>query len=172
MSIALTFTGKEILDTPIVGPDGAVHYTTSSTHGFRGRKVTTITAASGLVGCINWREEVFVINGQEWSWSKVRSRSGFFKLSYEWHWNERSYKLEYHDMNKSLLATPTSGNVADTVQFHPYHPHLFHANERATILFPHQMQDEVERMFLLMAILQTDVQQQDAARAAAAHAAA
>ncbi|KAF7367068.1 hypothetical protein MSAN_00966200 [Mycena sanguinolenta] len=152
MSTALTFIDRKILDSPVIGPEGAVHYTTSTTHGFRGRKVTTITAASGL-----------------WSWNKVRSRSmGFFNPSYEWNWGKRSYQLKYHDSHKTLLATPTSGNTADTVQFRPYNPHLLRDNERAIIFFPHQMQDEVERMFLLMAILQTDIRRQDAARAAAA----
>ncbi|KAJ6462595.1 hypothetical protein C8R45DRAFT_1027125 [Mycena sanguinolenta] len=172
MSTALTFIDRRLLETPVIGPEGAVHYTTSTTRGFGGRKVTTITAASGLVGFIDWRKKVFVINDLQWSWSKVRSRSGFFNPSYEWNWGKRSYNLKYHDSHRSLLATPTSGDVADTVQFRPYRPHLFRDNERAIIFFPHQLQDEVERMFLLMAILQTDIHRQDAARAASAAAAA
>ncbi|KAJ6470887.1 hypothetical protein C8R45DRAFT_1014858 [Mycena sanguinolenta] len=169
MTTVLTFIDKKLLDTPVVGDEGAVHYTTSTTKGLMGRKVTTITAASGLVGYINWREKIFVINGLEWSWSQLRSRSsGFFEPLYQWQWGDKSYKLEYHDMHRSLLATPSSGNVADTVRFTPYHPHLMRDNEKAIIHFPNQVQDEAERMFLLMAILQTDIHRQDAAAAAAA----
>jgi hypothetical protein len=47
------------------------------------------------------------------------------------------------------------------VRFTPYRPHLLHANERATIYLPHQMQDEIERMFLLMVVLQTEMKRQD-----------
>ena len=56
------------------------------------------------------------------------------------------------------------GSVADTVRFTTHHAHLLHDNERAAIYFPYQMQDEIERMFLLMAILQTEIHRQDAVR--------
>lgn len=76
MSLALTFVDQNLLDSPLVGGEGAVHYTTSTTSGFRGRKVTTIMAASGLVGVINWREKKFVINGVQREWDDLKSRSG------------------------------------------------------------------------------------------------
>lgn len=47
------------------------------------------------------------------------------------------------------------------MRFTPYHPHAFHDNERAVIYFPLQMQDEIERMFLLMAVLETETQRLD-----------
>ncbi|KAF8188919.1 hypothetical protein K438DRAFT_1936231 [Mycena galopus ATCC 62051] len=169
MSLALTFVDKKLSDTPVVDAEGAVHYTTSSTRGFGGRKITTVTAASGLVGLINWREKAFVINGTHRKWDDLRSRSGgILDPTYQWNWGNTPYLLKYHDSHKELLATPAVGNVADTVRFTTYHPRLFHDSERAIIYFPHQMQDEVERMFLLMAILQTEIHRQDAAAAAAA----
>ncbi|KAJ6462637.1 hypothetical protein C8R47DRAFT_1202155 [Mycena vitilis] len=58
-------------------------------------------------------------------------------------------------------ATPTTANVALTVRFTPYHSHLLHDNERAVLYLPQQMQDEIERMFLLMAILHTEMHRQD-----------
>jgi hypothetical protein len=61
MSIPLTFADKRLVETVLVGPDGGVHYTTTSTRGFGGRKLTTITAASGLTGFINWREKALVL---------------------------------------------------------------------------------------------------------------
>lgn len=82
MSVALTFTDKKIIDTALVDPTGAVHYTTSTTSGLMGRKMTTISAASGLVGFINWREKVFVINGVRQSWEDLKHRSnGIFSGS-------------------------------------------------------------------------------------------
>ncbi|KAJ7205685.1 hypothetical protein B0H12DRAFT_1330420 [Mycena haematopus] len=63
MSLALTFTNKHISDSPIVGPDGIAHNRTTTTSGLIERKVTTVTAASGLVGSINWRENAFEIGG-------------------------------------------------------------------------------------------------------------
>jgi hypothetical protein len=78
MSIPLTFVDKKLLETSAVGPDGAVHYNLTTTRGFRGRKITTITAASGLVGYINWREKVFVINGVEEAWNHLKEHSGGF----------------------------------------------------------------------------------------------
>jgi hypothetical protein len=79
MSLALTFADKRLLRTSLVGPDGGVHYTTTTTHGWRGRKVTTVSAASGLVGFIDWHKKVFEINGVQRKWDELKSRSnGFF----------------------------------------------------------------------------------------------
>lgn len=74
MSTALTFVEKKLLESPVIA-DGTVHYTTSTTTGFRGRKITTITAASGLVGMINWREKTFVINGVQRKWDDLKRHS-------------------------------------------------------------------------------------------------
>lgn len=60
-----------------------------------------------------------------------------------------------------MKATPSSDNGAGTVRFTPFHQHLLKDNERAAIYFPLQMQDEIERMFVLMAILQTETHRQD-----------
>ncbi|KAJ7348056.1 hypothetical protein DFH08DRAFT_960413 [Mycena albidolilacea] len=171
MAIALTFVDKKLLDTTVVGPDGGVRYTTTTTSGFRGRKITTISAASGLTGYINWREHVFVINGVQREWDSLKSRSGgIFSSEREWSWGNRPFHLKYHDSHKELLATPTTGNPADTVRFTTYHSHLLHDSERAAIYFPHQMVDEIERMFLLMAILQTEMHRQDVKAAASRNA--
>ncbi|KAJ7144124.1 hypothetical protein C8R44DRAFT_973794 [Mycena epipterygia] len=165
MSIALTFVDQKLLDSPLVGAEGAVYYTTSTTSGFRGRKVTTIMATSGLVGVINWREKMFIINGVQHDWDDLKSRSGgIFSSERDWNWGNRPYNLKYHDSHKELLATPNFGSAAGTVRFTTYRPHLLHGNEPAVIYFPHQMQDELERMFLLMAILQTEMHRQDNAR--------
>jgi hypothetical protein len=47
------------------------------------------------------------------------------------------------------------------VRFTTFQSHLFHDNERAILYFPDQMQDETERMFIMMAILQTEIHRQD-----------
>ncbi|KAJ7657197.1 hypothetical protein DFH06DRAFT_1297888 [Mycena polygramma] len=162
MSIPLTFVDRKLLDTALVDPNGAVHYTTSTTKGLIHRKVTTITAASGLVGFLDWHEEAFVINGVQREVKHLKSRAGvIFSSEREWNWGNKPYKLKYHDFHKELLATPITGNVELTVRFKAYHPHLFKGNEGAIIYFPHQMQDEIERMFLLMAILETETHRQD-----------
>ncbi|KAJ7450219.1 hypothetical protein FB451DRAFT_1566702 [Mycena latifolia] len=173
MSLALTFGDKKLLDSPILGPDGAVCYTTSTTHGFRGRKITTIMTASGLVGIINWREKTFTLNGVQRKWDDLKSRSnGIFSSEREWNWANRPYKLKYHNWEKELLVTPSFGSAAGAVRFTPYHVHLLHDNEPAVLYFPHQM-DEVERMFLLMVILQTEIHRRmNASNAAVAGAAA
>jgi hypothetical protein len=74
MSTALTFVTEELLNTTIVAPDGGVHYTTTTTDGWLGRKVTTVSATSGLVGFIDWREKVFIINGVQQKWDELKSR--------------------------------------------------------------------------------------------------
>ncbi|KAK7012976.1 hypothetical protein R3P38DRAFT_2721409 [Favolaschia claudopus] len=162
MSIPLTFTGDKILETALVGPDNAVHYTTSTTSGVLGRKITTVSGASGANGVINWRDKTFTINGEERNWKDLRSRTGgVFSSEHEWNWGPRPFRLKYHNSQKELLATPSTGNPADTVRFTVHRPRLLHENEPAVIYFPPQMQDESERMFLLMAILQTDTIRQD-----------
>ncbi|KAJ7478540.1 hypothetical protein FB451DRAFT_1242202 [Mycena latifolia] len=152
MSIALTFSDKELLASPVMGPDGAVHYTTSTTQGLLGRKITTIMAASGLVGIINWRDKTFTLNGVERKWDELKSRSdGIFSSEREWNWANRPYKL----------------NEAGAVRFTTYRAHLLHESQRAVLYFPHERQDESERMFLLMAILHMDTTREDRNEAAA-----
>ncbi|KAJ7243837.1 hypothetical protein B0H12DRAFT_1022835 [Mycena haematopus] len=163
MSIALAFTDKKLLDTTVVAPNGAVQYATTTTSGFFGRKTTTIVAASGVAGLIDWREKVFVINGVHKKWSHLKSRAGVFSSSRDWNWGNRPFKLKYHDSHRELLATSLIGNAADTVRFTTYRWRLFHDSERAMIYFPHHM-EEIERMFLLMAILQTEIRRQDVRR--------
>lgn len=60
----------ELLDSALVGADGAVHYRVSTTQGFFRRKVTTMLAASGVVGVINWREKLFIIDDVERTWDE------------------------------------------------------------------------------------------------------
>ncbi|KAJ7474376.1 hypothetical protein B0H11DRAFT_2282234 [Mycena galericulata] len=162
MSLALTFSENQLLDSTLIGTDGAVYYTTSTSSGFLlGRKVTTITAAGGLVGIIDWRRKIFTINGVKREWHHLKSRTGgIFSSQREWNWGNKPYTLKYRDSNRELLATPNSGNAErSTVRFTSYR---FRDNEPAVIYFPHQMQDEVEKMFLLMVILKTEIRQQDA----------
>ncbi|KAF8183463.1 hypothetical protein K438DRAFT_1679159 [Mycena galopus ATCC 62051] len=167
MSAALTFTHEDLLNSSVNAPDGAVYYTTITTKGLRGRKITTVTAASGLVGTINWREKSFVINGVERVQEDLKERSaGIFSSEREWHWGNIAYKLKYHNLKTELLATPTNGDGTGTIRFTPYTPHRFDHPQRATISFTPQLVDENERMFLLMAILQTEVHPQDIMEAA------
>ncbi|KAJ7056435.1 hypothetical protein C8F01DRAFT_369925 [Mycena amicta] len=159
----LTFSNKKLVDSSLIGEDGGVYYTTSSTKGaIRGRKVTTIRAASGLVGMIDWRKKVFVINGVEKRFGDVRS--GGFLTNWRgrrWQWSNKMYKVKFQHMQKEILAT-SEDMRSSTVRFTAYEPHLLSKTEQATIQFPHEMQDEIERMFVLMAILQTEMHKQDA----------
>ncbi|KAJ7442048.1 hypothetical protein FB451DRAFT_1569109 [Mycena latifolia] len=169
MSIALTFSDKELLASPVMGPDGAVHYTTSTTQGLLGRKITTIMAASGLVGIINWRDKTFTLNGVERKWDELKSRSdGIFSSEREWNWANRPYKLKYDIWEKELIATPNFGSEAGAVRFTTYRAHLLHESQRAVLYFPHERQDESERMFLLLAILHMDTTREDLQRNEAA----
>ncbi|KAF8198823.1 hypothetical protein K438DRAFT_1966790 [Mycena galopus ATCC 62051] len=162
MTTPLTFTDKNFLETAVVGPEGAVHYTTTTTSGFLGRKVTTISSASGLGGCINWRDEAFAINGVVREWDSIKTHlGGLFSSEYQWKWGPRPFKLEFQDSHNEIIATPTVGNISDTVRFSAYHSHFLEDSERAVIHFPNHMQDEMEKMFLLMAILQTEIHRQD-----------
>lgn len=82
MSIALTFVDKKLLESAVIGPEGVVHYTLDTASGFLGRKISTITAASGLVGIINWREKLFIINGVQQEWEDLEEKTGVLFSSY------------------------------------------------------------------------------------------
>jgi hypothetical protein len=71
---ALTFVDENQLESAVVGPEGTAHYTTTTTSDLRGHKITTITAAGGLAGSINWREKLFIINDVERKWDDLHSR--------------------------------------------------------------------------------------------------
>ncbi|KAK6966841.1 hypothetical protein R3P38DRAFT_3152217 [Favolaschia claudopus] len=164
----LTFNNdRDLINSSLLGPDGRTAYYTISTafhrkpfHLVQRRHITTITSvSSGVVASIDWEEKVFVINGVR----RGDSRTRFFCT-----WADfPTYKLEYHNHSKELTATPATGGPA--VQFTGYHPKPFHTSQAnpASISFPPQMQDEVEKMFLLTSIVYTDVKRLDAARAAA-----
>ncbi|KAK7000307.1 hypothetical protein R3P38DRAFT_3057883 [Favolaschia claudopus] len=171
----LTFNNdRDLLNSSLLGPDGRTACYTISTafhrkpfHLVQRRHITTITSvSSGLAASIDWEEKAFVINGVRRRWDDVRvkdSRTRFFCT-----WADfPTYKLEYHNHSKELTATPATGGPA--VQFTGYHPKPFHlgTTNPASISFPPQMQDEVEKMFLLTSIVYTDVKRLDAARAAA-----
>ncbi|KAJ7478489.1 hypothetical protein FB451DRAFT_1172820 [Mycena latifolia] len=163
---ALIFTDRHLLASSLVGADGVVHYTTSTTGGnFRGRKITTIVAAGGreLVGLIDWRGMTLSINGVQRKFDDVRAKSGMFSSEQEWDWGHRPYKLKYDDSHKELLAIPPSGS-AHVVRFTPFQGHLLHTNKPAAIYFPPQLQDEEERMFVLMAILETEIEREEKAK--------
>ncbi|KAK7012753.1 hypothetical protein R3P38DRAFT_3208599 [Favolaschia claudopus] len=138
------------------------------------RHITTITAVGigGLVGEIDWQEKAFVINGVRRSWDEIRvknSRLEFFKCS--WTWGDiPTYKFEYQNHNKELVATPTTPNPA--IIFTGYRPKAFHrhATEPASVQFPLGLNayDEIERMFVLMAMVHSEVKKGDLEAAAAA----
>ncbi|KAK7026393.1 hypothetical protein R3P38DRAFT_3530709 [Favolaschia claudopus] len=112
-SLTLTFIDKKLLQTTLIDADNAIHYTlTTTSSGFRGKKITTISAASGSVGLINWREKTFTINGVEKKWEDLKTRSaGVFRTEREWNWGPRPFNLKYHDSHKELLvrcAIPSS----------------------------------------------------------------
>ncbi|KAK6987468.1 hypothetical protein R3P38DRAFT_2574792 [Favolaschia claudopus] len=166
MSLPLTFADKKLLETSLIGPDNMVYYTTSTTKSCSGRKLTTVTAASGVVGLINWRDKTFSLNGAMKKWDELKSKSaGMCHSDREWNWGPRPFNLKYHgNCSKELLATPLNGTVADTVRFTTHRQHLLHDNERAVLYFPYHMQDELERMFLLLAILYMEIHRQDQVR--------
>lgn len=75
MTSALTFVKHNLLDSSVVGPDGSTQYTLTTVNGkLLNRKTTTITAASGLVGIIQWREKHFSINGVQRGFDEMKSR--------------------------------------------------------------------------------------------------
>ncbi|KAJ7346365.1 hypothetical protein DFH08DRAFT_810200 [Mycena albidolilacea] len=157
-SPSLIFTQKNLLESTLVDSSGALHYTTTTTTGLRGRKVTTITGANA-VGKINWREQTFAIGDVCRGWDALRSRVGGGER--EWKWDKRVYTLTYVNAYKELLATPTSGPTLTPVRFTAPSTHVLHPWEPATITFPPQLQDGQENLFALMAILQTETMHTD-----------
>ncbi|KAJ7748385.1 hypothetical protein B0H16DRAFT_1725570 [Mycena metata] len=165
MALTLTFVDRKLVDSSVIGPDGGVHYTTGSTDGSRGLKFTTITAASGLVGSINWREALFVIDGVEKKWDELKSQSGRkFGPQRQWNWENEPYTFKYQNYAKELLATPSSSADAGTVRFTTCDAGSVREKENAVLYFPEEVQDETQRMFLLMAILQTEISRQAMAK--------
>ncbi|KAF7314836.1 hypothetical protein MKEN_00958100 [Mycena kentingensis (nom. inval.)] len=164
----LTFTSKKLCDTTVVGPDRRVWYTTETTRGLRGRKVTAIRAASGATGKIDWREKTFAINGEQRTLKQLRT-GGFLGQwrGVKWRWAATSYSAKFKHFQKEIWVTP-DGMGSGTARFTAYEPHLFGKNDNATILFPLDMQNELERVFVLMIMLQTEMHKQDTRKSAEA----
>ncbi|KAJ6480561.1 hypothetical protein C8R47DRAFT_1218750 [Mycena vitilis] len=112
MSIPLTFLDKRLLESTIVDPDGVVHYTTTTTRGFGGRKVTTINSATGVAGATNWREKTFVINSVQREVKDIKSRSGgVFDKERQWSWGDKSYKLKPGGLRTLLVRLRLSSST-------------------------------------------------------------
>ncbi|KAJ6559482.1 hypothetical protein DFH09DRAFT_1316791 [Mycena vulgaris] len=158
MSSPLTFVSEKLLESAVVGADGTVHYRTSTMRGFARRKTTTVTAASGLVGSIDWRAKTFSI-GVHTNTNK-NNQITIHLRERDWSWAGQTYKFKYHHSHTELLATPTSGD-ATAVRFTVYQSHLVHADVPASIRFPEDMPDETARMFVLLAILQMELHRLD-----------
>ncbi|KAJ7456103.1 hypothetical protein FB451DRAFT_1277008 [Mycena latifolia] len=160
MATALTFTETSLLASPIAGADGIVHYTTSTTHTAQGRGHTAITSASGgLHAQIDWAGKTFAVDGVCRRWDEVKAGTGWiFSSERQWTWGARAYSVKYRNAAKELLATPILGGPAGAVRFTPPRAH---GTIRAAIYFPHQITDARERLFLLMAVLQTEIERQD-----------
>lgn len=60
-----------------------------------------------------------------------------------------------------MEATPTSSRALAPVRFTVPSTHILHPSEPATITFPPELQDAEEKMFVLMAILQTETMRLD-----------
>ncbi|KAJ7169272.1 hypothetical protein C8R43DRAFT_121539 [Mycena crocata] len=176
-TLTLTFINMTLLESALVETDGEVnhvHYNTSTTAGreFSGRKVTTIMASSGLMGVIDWRGKFFKINGVRRARRDLKSRpGGIISSDRRWRWDPsgEAYTFSYDQSHspKELLATPDSGSQSGIVRLTTATRHLFRADEPAVLEFPVDMQDDVERMFLLMVILKTEMRRQDAAHSGA-----
>ncbi|KAJ7613531.1 hypothetical protein FB45DRAFT_874481 [Roridomyces roridus] len=163
-TLSLTFTNPkhDLIDTPLTAPDGEVHFTLSTMNGMLGRKITTITSTSGLVGTIHWRENSFSLDGVQVPVKDLKTKSGgLLSREREWKWKNWGYKLKYHDWEKELRAVPTHEHAAGNVSFWPYRPLIYKDGDLATIQFPEIMKNEEERLFALMAILYTDMERQD-----------
>ncbi|RDB20789.1 hypothetical protein Hypma_012149 [Hypsizygus marmoreus] len=110
-----------------------VSYSTSTTSGFLGRKVTTLTPSASfnayatLGAAINWREETFEVGGRMKKWEDLTHKTGgmfsrqgppglhsvhsFYTdtLSIhskrEWTWSDRTYMVKFHDHDDHWTAT-------------------------------------------------------------------
>jgi hypothetical protein len=81
MTLALTFENtKDLLNSTLVGDDGALHFTTRTTRvPIRGRKLTTITSASGTTaGAIDWVGKTFILDSMPRKWETLRSKRSLF----------------------------------------------------------------------------------------------
>ncbi|KAJ7056438.1 hypothetical protein C8F01DRAFT_1121988 [Mycena amicta] len=169
----LTFTDKHVENASLLGPDGATHYTAHTLSGsLHRRQLTTVTVtATGLVGIINWGEKTFEVNGVARSWNDVcLEPRQIMSDGKTWRWSTNSYTFKRNTFQRELLVTsPSVAPGAETIiaRFTSPQVHLLTKNTPASFQFLHPLHDQVEEMFILLVVIQTQVKRRDAAAMAA-----
>ncbi|KAL1691343.1 hypothetical protein GGG16DRAFT_124990 [Schizophyllum commune] len=173
MPSSLTFTKKDILNSPILGDHGGIIYTTQSLKGFRGRKVTSLIGGGALNGSstahtppasIQWRKRLIDINGQVMHVDSLKRRSrGWFSSARLWQWGAMSHEL--HFSSGEWTARSSDGNTVAT--FFPYQPRLFHKSEQAQIFLLRDL-SPTETAFLIVVFIYMELRRQDKQRSSAA----
>ncbi|KAJ7056394.1 hypothetical protein C8F01DRAFT_1156086 [Mycena amicta] len=157
----LTFTDKHVENASILGPDGATHYTAHTLHGIlRRRKLTTVTAIAGpggLVGVIDWSKKTFEVEGVVRSWKDVCVEPHRILSDYKgktWRWSTNSYLFKHNITQRELLKTLIARFTSPQIN-------LLTKSKPASFQFLHPLQDQVEEMFILLVVIQTEVKRQD-----------
>ncbi|KAF7334406.1 hypothetical protein MVEN_02269800 [Mycena venus] len=149
----LKFDKHSVRNSKLVSKDSTVKYTINTVTGRPGKwKPTVVHASGGLAGSIDWPGGMFTIGGVERSIEGVAGPStglvkrtgGEFKK--EWAWSETRYTVRYLDGEDQWTVRPTLGftEVARLEAWDKTPP---------TILMSSELQDETERMFLLLVFI-------------------
>ncbi|KAJ7785264.1 hypothetical protein DFH07DRAFT_763862 [Mycena maculata] len=165
MSRELTFKSKDILNSHLHAGHSNP-YTTSTSSGVLGRKTTTLKTGflSGSAGKIDWRDKEFKIGGRTKKWRKVESSGGWFTSGREWEWAGYTYTVK-HSHHK-WTATNSHREVA---YFTPYQSHLLRSSEHASLYISPEIQDEHQRVFLILVLLYSETKRQDKQHKTEAH---
>ncbi|KAL1743716.1 hypothetical protein HDZ31DRAFT_64789 [Schizophyllum fasciatum] len=167
MPSSLTFSSKDILNSLVIMDNGSTAFTTHSTKGFRGRKVTSLTGGGAERAVINWRQRTITIGKQSKSLDFLkRPARGWWSSARTWQWGAASYELHYSSWE---WTASSSGTVV--ARFYPYHSRVFHQSDPATLLFMHDL-PPFEATFLLVAFIYMEMRRQDKQRSSAASAGA
>jgi len=164
----LTFRNKDFLNSPLIIPGGSNAYTVSTTSGgFTGRKITSLVptpqaSASGvgteISGQIDWKSTLFRVGSSTKAWGGLTTKKGSTR---EWSWSGQQYTVQFN--NRDWTATRATDGSSPSVVFVPRRPHLFSADEPASISFTPGMSSE-DTMFLMLVMIYSEARRQDSNR--------
>ncbi|RDB20596.1 hypothetical protein Hypma_012121 [Hypsizygus marmoreus] len=151
-----TFASKNMLNSVIQSDtDHTPYYTTHTTSGFRGRKVTTITGpapAQQISGTIHWRTGIFDVGGVQRSTAEVKRKlGGLFDGDREWKWSGHTYVVT--SIGGQWVATQPSHQTPSAVL-------RLSSDSPITVSFAPDVAIE-DTFFLLMIFIYSETKEED-----------
>ncbi|KAJ6616762.1 hypothetical protein B0H10DRAFT_1376197 [Mycena sp. CBHHK59/15] len=89
---------------------------------------------------------------------KISSSGGWFTSAREWNWSGQTYTIKHS--HRGWTATTSDGT--EVARFSPYKLHLLNSSEHGSLQISPYIQDEHERVFIIVVMIYSATKRQQA----------